>query len=227
MYAVSFDGFDGTGETTYTTARDQADILSAYIEKELDGQLDLLFAESLGCGPAVFLKASPTVQIRLDDPERFGVSGFRSVESTDFEGYAAKAISNGTRKSTCLHGRCTLWDRRSRECRPCSAVSRIISAWNPSGLLGRQDFIFIERIFLVQPDAKVACWYGEKESAHEKGHPAAADGISEPDCPLLPRFLAMARSSTIRHCLRRSWNAFWRTAKTEGDALKNQESEIQ
>lgn len=42
MYAVSFDGFDGTGETTYTTARDQADKLAAYIEKELDGQLDLL-----------------------------------------------------------------------------------------------------------------------------------------------------------------------------------------
>ena len=49
VYAVSFDGFDGTGETTYTTARDQADKLAAYIEKELDGQLDLLFAESLGC----------------------------------------------------------------------------------------------------------------------------------------------------------------------------------
>ena len=28
VYAVSFDGFDGTGETTYTTARDQADKLA-------------------------------------------------------------------------------------------------------------------------------------------------------------------------------------------------------
>ena len=63
VYAVSFDGFDGTGETTYTTARDQADKLAGYIEKELDGRLDLLFAESLGCGPAVFLKASPNIQI--------------------------------------------------------------------------------------------------------------------------------------------------------------------
>ena len=33
VYAVNFDGFDGTGETTYTTARDQADKLAAYIEK--------------------------------------------------------------------------------------------------------------------------------------------------------------------------------------------------
>ena len=38
VYAVSFDGFDGTGETTYTTAQNQADKLAGYIEKELDGQ---------------------------------------------------------------------------------------------------------------------------------------------------------------------------------------------
>ena len=41
VYAVSFDGFDGTGETTYTTAQAQADKLAEYIEKELDGRLDL------------------------------------------------------------------------------------------------------------------------------------------------------------------------------------------
>lgn len=33
VYAVSFDGFDGTGETTYTTAQAQADKLAEYIEK--------------------------------------------------------------------------------------------------------------------------------------------------------------------------------------------------
>ena len=98
VYAVSFDGFDGTGETTYTTARDQADKLAGYIEKELDGRLDLLFAESLGCGPAVFLKASPKHSDWPDDSQRAGVSGFRSAEWTDFEGHAPKAVSNGTRK---------------------------------------------------------------------------------------------------------------------------------
>ena len=78
VYAVSFDGFDGTGKTTYTTAQNQADKLAGYIEKELNGRLDLLFAESLGCGPAVFLKASPNIQIGrmiLSGPEYldFGV----------------------------------------------------------------------------------------------------------------------------------------------------------
>lgn len=50
-----------------------------------------------------------------------------------------------------FYGRCALWGRRSRECRPCSAVSRIISAWNPSGPLGRQGFISIGRTFRYSP----------------------------------------------------------------------------
>ena len=117
VYAVSFDGFDGTGETTYTTAQDQADKLAAYIEKELDGQLDLLFAESLGCGPAVFLKASPTVQI-----DRMILSG---PEYLDF-----------------------------------GVLNRLILKVMPQKQY-RTDF-------LVQPDAKVACWYGEKEGHMKK-----------------------------------------------------------
>ena len=63
VYAVSFDGFDGTGETTYTTAQAQADKLENYICENCGGQLDVLFAESLGCGPAILLKASPRVRI--------------------------------------------------------------------------------------------------------------------------------------------------------------------
>ncbi len=45
---------NGTGETTYTTARDQADNLATHIEKELDGQLNLLFAESPGLRTGCF-----------------------------------------------------------------------------------------------------------------------------------------------------------------------------
>ena len=63
VYAVSFDGFDGTGSTTYTTAQDQADKLEACLIQHCGGKLDVLFAESLGCGPAVLLKSSPKVQI--------------------------------------------------------------------------------------------------------------------------------------------------------------------
>lgn len=72
VYAVSFDGFDGTGQTTYTTAQEQAHKLEAYILEHCGGALDILFAESLGCGPAIFLQASPQIQVRhmiLSGPE--------------------------------------------------------------------------------------------------------------------------------------------------------------
>lgn len=150
VYAVSFDGFDGTGETTYTTAQAQADKLAGYIEKELDGRLDLLFAESLGCGPAVFLKASPTVQIDrmiLSGPEYldFGVLNRLILKVMPQKQY--RTAHEKYMPAWALR----LWGRRSRECRLCSAVSRIISVWNPSGPLGRQDFISIERTFWYSP----------------------------------------------------------------------------
>lgn len=63
VYAVSFDGFDGTGKTTYTTAQEQSDKLEAYLLRNCGARLDLLFAESLGCGPAVYLSASKNIQI--------------------------------------------------------------------------------------------------------------------------------------------------------------------
>ena len=83
VYAVSFDGFDGTGEITYTTAQEQAHKLEVYIRENCGGHLNVLFAESLGCGPAILLKSSPQVQIDhmiLSGPEYldFGILNITS-----------------------------------------------------------------------------------------------------------------------------------------------------
>ena len=43
VYAVSFDGFDDTGKTTYTTAQEQADKLEEYLIQNCDGTLDALY----------------------------------------------------------------------------------------------------------------------------------------------------------------------------------------
>lgn len=187
VYAVSFDGFDGTGETTYTTARDQADKLAAYIEKELDGQLDLLFAESLGCGPAVFLKASPTVQIDrmiLSGPEYldFGVLNrlilkvmpqkqYRTAHEKYMPAWALRFMGQTEQGMQTMLRR--IPDHISLE--------SVRATWEAGLYLYRTDF-------LVQPDAKGRLLVRRKRRAHEKGHPAAADGISEPDRPLFPRF---------------------------------------
>ena len=180
VYAVSFDGFDGTGKTTYTTAQNQADKLAGYIEKELNGRLDLLFAESLGCGPAVFLKASPTVQIDrmiLSGPEYldFGVLNrlilkvmpqkqYRTAHEKYMPAWALRFMGQTEQ------GMQTMLRRIPDHIR----LESVRATWE-AGLSGTAR-------------CKGRLLVRRKRRAHEKGYPAAADGISEPDRPLFPRF---------------------------------------
>ena len=53
--AVSTDGYDGTGETIFTTAEASAEKLEAYIREHLNGEIDLVFGESFGCATAGML----------------------------------------------------------------------------------------------------------------------------------------------------------------------------
>lgn len=55
VVAVSTDGYDGTGETTFTTAEASAEKLEAYIREHLNGEIDLAFGESFGCATAGML----------------------------------------------------------------------------------------------------------------------------------------------------------------------------
>lgn len=63
VITVSFDGFDETGETTYTTARDQAEKLAVFIREKLGGRIDLVLSESLGGAPAAFLTRCADISI--------------------------------------------------------------------------------------------------------------------------------------------------------------------
>ncbi|MBQ8826866.1 MAG: alpha/beta hydrolase [Oscillospiraceae bacterium] len=55
VITVSFDGYDETGETVYTTAKEQAEKLTSFIKENLGGRIDLVYAESLGSVPAAWL----------------------------------------------------------------------------------------------------------------------------------------------------------------------------
>ena len=136
VYAVSFDGFDGTGKTTYTTAQEQADKLEDYLIQNCDGTLDALYAESLGCGPAVYLKASKNIQIRrmiLSGPEYldFGIWNPLILRIMPQKQYQT------ARK--CPHGRCASWGRRKQACKLCWIGYRTMSVWNPFMPHGRLD----------------------------------------------------------------------------------------
>ncbi len=63
IIAVSTDGFDGSGETTFTTAEASAEKLESYIRERLHGAIDLVFGESFGCATAGMLFHRQSVRV--------------------------------------------------------------------------------------------------------------------------------------------------------------------
>ena len=55
VIAVSTDGYDDTGKTTFTTAEAMAEKLERYIKEEQGGTIDLVFGESMGGATAGML----------------------------------------------------------------------------------------------------------------------------------------------------------------------------
>lgn len=167
VYAVSFDGFDGTGKTTYTTAQEQADKLEDYLLQNCGGTLDLLFAESLGCGPAVCLKASKSVQIQnliLSGPEYldFGILNplilkimpqkqYQTAKTKTMPAWALRFMRQTEAGMQTMLSR--IPDHVSLE--------SVYATWKVGLYLYR---MLPER----QPDAKVACWYGQREGHMKK-----------------------------------------------------------
>ncbi len=167
VYAVSFDGFDGAGDTTYTTAQEQADKLEDYICADLGGHLDMLFAESLGCGPAVLLKSSQKVSIGhmiLSGPEYldFGVLNGLILKIMPQKQY--KTARDKTMPAWALRfmgqteqGMQTMMSRIPYKI----SLESVRATWEAGLYLYRSAFP-------VQPEADVACWYGEKEGHMKK-----------------------------------------------------------
>ena len=167
VYAVSFDGFDGTGSTTYTTAQAQADKLEAFLCAELGGHLDLLFAESLGCGPAVLLKGSNKVRIDrmiLSGPEYldFGVLNgliLRIMPPKQYETARKKTMPAWALRfmGQTEQGMQTMLSRIPEKI----SLESVRATWAAGLTLYRTKFP-------VQEGANVACWYGEKEGHMKK-----------------------------------------------------------
>lgn len=63
VIAVSTDGYDGSRETTFTTAEASAEKLEAYIRDHLGGRVDLVFGESFGCATAGMLFHRQRVEV--------------------------------------------------------------------------------------------------------------------------------------------------------------------
>ena len=199
--------------------------MAAYIEKELDGQLDLLFAESLGCGPAVFLKASPTDQIDrmiLSGPEYldYGVLNrlilkvmlqmhYRTAHEKYMPAWALRFMGQTEQGMQTMLRR--IPDHISLE--------SVRATWEAGLYLYRTDF-------LVQPDAKVACWYGELVGLMKKAFQRLRTAYPS----LIVRgFPGFGHGEIINHpaLLVSEMEHFLADGETVADAQQNQESGIQ
>ena len=167
VYAVSFDGFDGTGKTTYTTAQEQADKLEAYLIHHCGGSLDALFAESLGCGPAVCLKASKNIRIRrmiLSGPEYldFGILNpliLKIMPQKQYQTAKTKTIPAWALRfmGQTEAGMQTMLRRIPDHVR----LESVYATWKVGLYLYR---------WMPEPqlDADVTCWYGQREGHMKK-----------------------------------------------------------
>lgn len=167
VLAVSFDGFDGTGKTTYTNAQDQADQLAEYLITNCGGKLDMLFAESLGCGPAVFLKAMDKVDI-----SHMILSGPEYLDYGIFNGLLLKIMPEKQYK-TAKEKSMPPWALKfmgQTEDGLKAMMSRIPNNISLDSIRASWDVgLNLYRVNLpVQKEARVACWYGEKEGHMKK-----------------------------------------------------------
>lgn len=165
VLAVSFDGFDGTGKTTYTTAQDQAGKLADYVRDNCGGRLDLLFAESLGCAPAVFLETRVQIgHMILSGPEYldFGILNglllkvmppiqHKAAVRRSMPAWALKFMGQTEEGMKTMLSR--IPDNISQE--------SIRATWEVGLNLYRAELP-------IREEVETACWYGEKEGHMKK-----------------------------------------------------------
>ena len=168
VIAVSTDGYDGTGETTFTTAEASAEKLEAYIHDKLGGQVDLVFGESFGCATAGTLFHRQRVRVGS-----LIMSGPQYMSLGIFNGFVTNVIPRnqyrllgkirGQKKLPLL---LKLYTRSDDE-----ALLRQFAAVPPNISLetlrncARESLRLYEEIDRYKPDplARVAVWYGAKE----------------------------------------------------------------
>lgn len=82
VIAISTDGYDGTGQTTFTTAEASAEKLENYIREHLDGQVDMVFGESFGCATAGMLfhrKKVAVGSLIMSGPQHMNIGVFSGI----------------------------------------------------------------------------------------------------------------------------------------------------
>ena len=173
VIAVSTDGYDDTGETTFTTSEASAKKLEAYIRDNLDGHIELAFGESFGCATAGTLFHRQRVRVDsliLNGPQYMNLgifNGFvtRVIPHNQYRFYSR--IQDRKRLPLLLK----LYTRSNDEAliAQFSATPKNITLETLQNC-AREGLKLYEEIDRYEPDpeAKVGVWYGAKEPNMKK-----------------------------------------------------------
>ena len=173
VIAVSTDGFDGTGETTFTTAEASAEKLEQYIREHLNGHVDLIFGESFGCATAGTLFHRQKVRA-----DALILNGPQYMDLGIFNGFVTKVIPrNQYRLYSKIQNRkklpllLKLYTKSNDEallkqfaCTPRNISLETLRNCAKEGLKLYEE---IDK-YAPDPDAGVAVWYGAKEPNMKK-----------------------------------------------------------
>lgn len=176
VITISFDGYDETGETVYTTGEDQARKLAAFIQENLGGKIDLVYAESLGSVPALFLTRMEGLQIGgiiVSGAEYMNYGIFNKLAVGLFAPMTyklmTKILHSGTVKfPTFLKVKMGITDdvfapMLKQACQELTLETTKATFW--AGVT-----LYPEHVSTWEPNPNIraACWYGEKEMNMKK-----------------------------------------------------------
>ena len=171
--AISTDGYDGTGKTTFTTAEASAEKLEDYIREHLDGEINLVFGESFGCASAGMLFHRKKVHVDsmiLSGPQSMSLGMLSPLMSMIIPRNQYHLMYNiQTRKK--LPWLLKLYTRTEDDklLEQFKNVPGNISLETLQNAM-KESISLYDAINLFQPEpkAKVAVWYGEKEPNMKK-----------------------------------------------------------
>lgn len=171
--AVSTDGYDGTGETTFTTSEASAEKLEKYIQDHLDGHVDLVFGESFGCATAGTLYHRQKVRadsLILSGPQYMSLGIFNGFVTKVIPGNQYKLIREMESRKK-LPFLLKLYTRADDEALldQFAAMAQNISLETLQNC-AKEGLRLYEEIdkYVPDPSAKAAVWYGEKEPNMKK-----------------------------------------------------------
>ena len=176
VITVSFDGYDETGETVYTTARQQAEKLADFIREKLGGRIDLVYGESLGSVPAAWLTQFKDISIGgviLSGAEYMNYGIFNKPVIGLFSPFTFKLMNKMISTENVKFPRFlqikmgitndTFKPMLKQACQKLTLETTQATFWE--GVRFYPEYV---NKWEPNPDIKLVCWYGEREMNMKK-----------------------------------------------------------